>query len=251
MSARRSPSAPAEGTPTTIGAVRLRVLDDDVFTFRVTSIEQIAILREQFETDGLDVDDLDPDPIAQFRAWYDVAESAGLHQPEAVALSTATTDGRPSARFVLLRGVDERGFAFYTDGRSAKGSDLLANPQASMLVPWYWLQRQVRITGLVSTVSDEESDAYFAGRPRGSQIGAWTSHQSSVLPDRATLDARYAEVEASWEGREVSRPPYWGGFRIQPDAIEFWQGRQHRLHDRLRYRRADAESPWVIERLSP
>ncbi|MDQ4068446.1 MAG: pyridoxamine 5'-phosphate oxidase [Actinomycetota bacterium] len=191
---------------------------------------------------ALSEDDLDPDPIRQFRAWHDDAGS-----PPEVALATASPDGVPSARMVLLKGVDDRGFAFFTNYGSAKARDLAANPRAALLFHWQ-PGRQVRVTGVVSAVSDAECDAYWAGRPRGSQLGAWASRQSEVIESRAELEARLAEVAARFPG-DVPRPPFWGGYRLSPREIEFWHHRDDRLHDRLRYRRL--EDGWVIERLSP
>jgi len=189
------------------------------------------------------------DPMEQFRRWFDEAAACGLHQPDAAVVATADGRGRPSARFVLVRGVDERGFAFYTDRGSRKGQDLAANPYAALCVSWYAIGRQVRIEGPVEQVGDDESDAYWAGRPRGGQLAARTSMQSSVVTDREDLERRFAAEAEQWEGREVPRPERWGGFRIVPEAIELWQGRPDRLHDRLRYRRkGDA---WLVERLSP
>ena len=167
-----------------------------------------------------------------------------------MTLATATPDGRPSARMVLLKGVDARGFAFFTNYESRKGAELAANPRAALVFFWVQLERQVRVEGRVERLSAEESDAYFASRPEGSQLGAWASQQSAVLPDRGPLEARYEELRAQYEGQEVPRPTFWGGFRVVPETVEFWQGRVNRLHDRLRYRRQD-DGSWVIERLSP
>jgi pyridoxamine 5'-phosphate oxidase len=193
--------------------------------------------------------DLDPDPLAQFRSWYDEAEAAGVRAPQAMALATATTSGAPSVRMVLLKGADERGFAFYTGYVSRKAAELDSNPRAALLFHWDPLGRQVRIEGSVERVPEGESDAYFATRPRGAQLAATASWQGSVLADRDELDRRVAEVERDHASREVPRPEHWGGYRLVPDAYEFWQHREDRLHDRLRYRRADGG--WTIERLSP
>ncbi|HEX6130904.1 MAG TPA: pyridoxamine 5'-phosphate oxidase [Actinomycetota bacterium] len=194
--------------------------------------------------------DLLDDPVAQFRRWFDDAIRAGLALPHAMALATADADGRPSVRHVLLRGVDARGFAFFTNRDSRKGRDLGQNPHAAAVFLWRELDRQVSLSGRVERTSDEESDAYFAARPRGAQVGAWASPQSSVLSDRALLDAAVAEVEARFGEGPLPRPPHWGGYRIVPDEIELWQGREHRLHDRFRYARGD-EGRWRLDRLAP
>jgi len=214
-------------------------------------------LRQRFETDGLDAADLDPDPFVQFRRWFDDAQQAGVHEPHAVVLATADAQGRPSARHVLLKDLDEGGFVFYTNDDSAKGRELAANPHAALCLPWNILARQVRVVGPVERVSDAEADAYFATRPRGSQVGAWASRQSSVLADRGVLEERVAEASARFGDGDVPRPPHWGGYRVLPAEVEFWQGRPSRLHDRFRYRRpAPGESggdgsAWILERLSP
>jgi pyridoxamine 5'-phosphate oxidase len=193
--------------------------------------------------------DLDPDPIVQFRRWLADAEAAGVAEPGAMVLATATPGGSPSARYVLLRGLDERGFAFFTNYQSAKAGDLEANPRAALVFGWDPLHRQVRVTGLVERVAASESDAYFASRARGSQIGAWASPQSGVLADRAQLEGLVAEANARFPGEEIPRPAHWGGYRVRPEVVELWQGRQDRLHDRLRYRR-DGDG-WAIDRLAP
>jgi pyridoxamine 5'-phosphate oxidase len=197
----------------------------------------------------LDRGDLLADPIAQFLAWLDAAEREGVVMPNAMALATADADGRPSVRHVLLRGIDARGFVFYTNRESRKGHDLAGNPHAAAVFLWKALDRQVTVSGPVERLDDEDSDAYFAGRPRDAQIGAWASDQSRPIDDRAALDARVVEITERFADTEVPRPPHWGGYRIVPDAIEFWQGRAHRLHDRFRYAREP--SGWRIERLSP
>jgi pyridoxamine 5'-phosphate oxidase len=205
--------------------------------------------RIEYETAGLDLPDVAADPIAQWWRWYDEAVAAEVTEPNAMTLATVDADGRPDARMVLVRGVDERGFAFYTNLTSAKSEQLEANPVAAVVFGWIELHRQVRARGAIERVSDGEADAYFTNRPRGSQIGAWASPQSEPLADRRALEALVAETEERFAGVDVSRPPYWGGWRLVPDVIEFWQGRPSRLHDRLQYaRRADA---WVIRRLAP
>jgi pyridoxamine 5'-phosphate oxidase len=193
---------------------------------------------------------IDQDPIRQFARWYDDARAAGSATLDALTVATATPDGVPSARMVLLKGVDERGFAFYTNYGSQKGQELAANPRASLVFYWPELHRQVRVSGRVEPVSPDESDRYFASRPRGSQISAAASPQSAVIPDRDVLERRTRELAATYAGRAVPRPTGWGGFRVSPDAVEFWQGRPNRLHDRLRYRR-QPDGSWAIERLAP
>ncbi len=192
---------------------------------------------------------VDPDPLEQFRRWYAEAEATGMRAPQAMALATAAVDGAPSVRMVLLKGADERGFVFFTGYVSRKAAELDANPLAALLFHWEALGRQVRIEGRVERVAGQESDAYFATRPRGAQLAAAASQQSSVLRDRAEIDDRVAELAREHEGSDVRRPDHWGGYRLVPDAYEFWQHRDDRMHDRLRYRRSDGG--WVVERLSP
>jgi pyridoxamine 5'-phosphate oxidase len=212
-------------------------------------LDRVVRLRKEYTRSGLKESDADPDPIEQFRRWFEEAIAADLHEPNAMTLATATPDGRPSARIVLLKGFDGRGFVFYTNYEGRKGEELAANPRAALVLYWGELERQVRIEGRVSRVPDEESDAYFEGRPRGSQLGAWASEQSRPARDRGVLEERLRELEAEYGDREVPRPPFWGGYRVEPEVIEFWQGRENRLHDRLRYRRSD--EGWKVERLQP
>jgi pyridoxamine 5'-phosphate oxidase len=198
---------------------------------------------------GLPDLEADNDPIEMFRTWFDQANEAGILMAEAMTLATATSEGRPSARMVLLKSFDPNGFVFFTNYGSRKAAELDANPHAALLFHWTLLQRQVRIEGSVSKVSQEESYEYFSSRPRGSRIGAWASSQSTYLESRATLENRVREMEARFPGEEVPLPPFWGGYRLAPKSMEFWQGRVNRLHDRLRYDRED--NRWSITRLYP
>jgi pyridoxamine 5'-phosphate oxidase len=202
-----------------------------------------------FQPRPLEVADLGPDPVVAFGAWWDHAIAHGQPEPEAGALATTTADGHPSVRFVLLRGFDQRGFVFYTNTRSRKGSEIAATGWASMAFRWYVVSRQVRVAGPVHTVGEEESDAYFEGRPRGSQLGAWASFQSEELRSRDELERRLAELEARYDGQAVPRPAWWGGYRIEPVEIEFWQQGENRLHDRLHYSRTGDR--WELKRLNP
>ena len=208
----------------------------------------LAALRTEYRKARLDRGDLPTDPIAAFQRWFAEAERAQVPEPSAMTLATVGSDGTPSARVVLLKGLDPGGFTFFTDFRSRKGHDLDAHPRACLLFFWPELERQVRIIGEVTLVAESEAEAYFKSRPLGSRIGAWASQQSSVIPDRGWLDSRIAEAQAKF-GEDPPLPPHWGGFRLAPDELEFWQGRESRLHDRLQYRRD--ETGWTIERLSP
>jgi pyridoxamine 5'-phosphate oxidase len=206
--------------------------------------------RDDYTRGAFDADSADPDPIRQFQAWYREAAATPMREPTAMTLATATPDGRPSARIVLLKAVDDRGFVFFTNYQSRKGGELEHNPWAALVFYWPHLERQVRVEGRVAKVPDEESDAYFKSRPRGSQIGAWASEQSRAIESRIELEKRAEELAATYRDREIPRPPHWGGFRLSPVAIELWQGRLDRLHDRLLYSRA-ADGGWTRGRLSP
>jgi pyridoxamine 5'-phosphate oxidase len=196
----------------------------------------------------MDVGDIDPDPITQFERWLaDAAES--LPEPTAMVLATADGSGRPSARHVLLKGIDHRGFVWFTNYESAKARDLRANPRAALVFPWFPIRRQVIVNGTVSIIDDGESDAYFATRDRASQIGAWASPQSEVIPDRHWLEQRVIELEARFQGIDVPRPDFWGGYRLEPDRIDLWFNQPDRLHDRFRYERT--AHGWIIQRLAP
>jgi pyridoxamine 5'-phosphate oxidase len=210
----------------------------------------ISERRQDYTLFNLREDEVDPHPIRQFERWFDDATTSGNPEPNAMTLATATPDGRPSARVVLLRGLDDRGFAFFTNFDSRKGRELDANPFAALVFFWHELERQVRVEGSVERVSDDESDSYFHSRPASSRIGAWASPQSEVINSRELLENRCRELEKGFEDGAIPRPSNWGGFRLVPETIEFWQGRPSRLHDRLRYTRC-GQSEWLIERLAP
>jgi pyridoxamine 5'-phosphate oxidase len=205
--------------------------------------------RRDYEGQDLDPAAVSPDPIEQVRVWLHGAREAGVYEPEAMTVSTVGDDGRPSSRYVLLRGLDERGFSFFTNYDSAKGRALAQRPYAALTFGWLALHRAVRVEGDVERLPAPESDAYFASRPRGAQISAWASPQSAVIAGREELDRAMAEVEARFAGVEVPRPPHWGGFLVRPERIELWQGRLNRLHDRVRYQREG--DGWRTERLAP
>lgn len=210
----------------------------------------LAELRREYSAAGLTEADAGDDPFALFRRWFDQALAAGLHEPNAFALATSTPDGLPSARLVLLKALDARGFTFFTNSDSRKAREMAANPRVAMVFPWHPLERQVRVEGTVEVVTPAESDAYFVTRPLGSRLGAWASAQSAVIPDRAFLEKRHAELMAKYPDGNVPRPPNWGGYRVLPDLFEFWQGRASRLHDRIVFARR-ADGSWAKSRLSP
>ena len=215
-------------------------------------MSDLADLRQEYARAELSRDHVTDDPIEQFRDWFDDVQDSEVEEPNAMTLATAAADGTPSARIVLLKGLDERGFHFYTNYESRKGTDLSQNPHAALVFLWKPLERQVRIEGRVEQLPDEESTAYFHRRPRGAQLGAWASPQSHVVESREALEQNLEEVAAEYEDRdEIPRPAHWGGYVVRPTEIEFWQGRPNRLHDRLRYRRADTEDDWILERLAP
>ncbi|MGC8712882.1 MAG: pyridoxamine 5'-phosphate oxidase [Leptodesmis sp.] len=209
----------------------------------------IADLRLTYTRAQLTEADVDPDPMRQFQLWFEQALAAEILEPNAMTLATATKDGTPSARIVLLKGVSDRGFVFFTNYESHKGQELAENPQAALVFLWKALERQVRIEGTVEKVSDAETVAYFHSRPRESQLGAWVSNQSQVIANREVLEQRLAELSQQYQDQEIPRPPHWGGYCVIPHTIEFWQGRPSRLHDRLRYRLDNCH--WIIERLAP
>ena len=207
--------------------------------------------RVQYETAGLDRADLDSDPIVQWHAWYEQAASAGVAEPNAMTVATVDQYSAPDSRVVLARAVDARGFVFYTNYDSAKSQQILVNPVASAVFAWLDLHRQVRVRGTVQRISEDESDGYFASRPRESQIGAWASPQSQPIADRTIIETRMAEFRAKFENQDVPRPASWGGWRLTPNVIEFWQGRPSRLHDRFNYTLDAATNQWQIQRLAP
>jgi pyridoxamine 5'-phosphate oxidase len=215
--------------------------------------DAVAAMRARYADIGLAETDLAADPIIQFARWLTDAVDVGLPEPNAMVLATVNEKSQPSTRHVLLKDFSADGFVFYTNYGSRKAAELAAQPAASLCFPWFAVQRQVIVTGHVSKVTREETERYFATRPRGSQLGAWASeHQSQVVASREVLDAAFAEVSARFpDDVDVPAPPFWGGFRVEPAAIEFWQGRDARLHDRLRYRRPGPTEDWIVERLSP
>lgn len=207
-------------------------------------------LRNEYAAHGLRRADLHSDPLQQFGAWFAAALAADIRDVNAMSLATATPDGKPSVRIVLLKGFDERGFAFFTNYDSEKGCQLEANPVAALVFYWVQLERQVRISGAVEKTSREDSAAYFHSRPLGSRLGAWASKQSEIVDARQVLDSRLTEMTERFEDGDIPLPPHWGGYRVKPDKMEFWQGRPNRLHDRFRYLRR-ADGTWQIDRLAP
>jgi pyridoxamine 5'-phosphate oxidase len=209
----------------------------------------LADLRRDYSLAGLTEKDLAKDPFRQFDQWFQEAEAAKLPEPNAMTLATATKDGRPSARIVLLKGVDARGFLFFSNYASRKGLELEVNPHATAVFSWLPLERQIVIEGTVTKISREESATYFHSRPRASQLGAWVSQQSAIIPGRSVLEESMKAMDAKYAGQDVPLPPQWGGWRLAPETVEYWQGRRSRLHDRLRYRRI--KDGWSVERLAP
>ncbi|QDZ39594.1 pyridoxamine 5'-phosphate oxidase [Euhalothece natronophila Z-M001] len=210
----------------------------------------VANLRRNYSRAGLSKSETDPNPLIQFQTWFDQALDADLPEPNAMTLATADSEGKPSARIVLLKGVDETGFVFYTNYKSRKGEQLAENPSAALVFWWAELERQVRIEGSVEKVSEAESEEYFASRPFGSQLGAWASPQSRVIESRRVLEEKSWELEQKYHNKAIPKPPHWGGYRLIPTEIEFWQGRPNRLHDRIRYNQ-QSDGNWLRERLAP
>lgn len=206
--------------------------------------------EEAYKLGALREIDMDPDPVIQFRKWYEDAFNSKSIQPDAMAVASATEDGEPSARMMLLKDVDGEGFVFYTNQESRKGGEFSQNPRVAIVFWWPLLERQVRVEGIIEKISDSEADSYFKTRPRGSRLAACASHQSRVISSREALDDRFRELKVLYKGRGIPRPPYWVGYRLRHSTIEFWQGRPNRLHDRLKYRQVEGKG-WIIERLSP
>jgi pyridoxamine 5'-phosphate oxidase len=216
---------------------------------RETLTESLAAARAEYTRGGLAESDLAEDPFAMFERWYAEAHAAGIHEPNAMVVATVGPDFAPSARLVLLKGFSPDGFVFYTNTGSRKGLDLAGNPRCALLFPWHAIERQVRVDGVAALLPRSAVEGYFAGRPRGSQLGAWASHQSRPVADRSELEAAYDAADARFEGADVPVPEEWGGYVVHAETVEFWQGRPGRMHDRLQYRRT--ASGWVTERLAP
>lgn len=210
----------------------------------------VSKLRREYGRAELDESTVHPDPFVQFSAWFEAASKANFEEPNAMAIATVDSTGKPSLRMVLLKSYDEHGFVFFTNYNSQKGRDLTQNPRAALLFWWDKMDRQIHVEGEVETISEQESSEYFNSRPRGSQLGAWASNQSAVIAGREVLVNRIEQLSKEYEGREIPRPPHWGGYRVKPLVFEFWQGRPNRLHDRLQYRKL-TDGSWIIERLSP
>ena len=210
----------------------------------------IADIRKEYQRHSLQENDVAGDPVAQFQIWWDEIIASEAEEPNAMTLATANAQGHPSARIVLLKGFDENGFVFFSNYHSSKGMQIEANPFAALVFFWKELERQVRIEGAIAKISEAESDAYFNSRPRESRIGAWASAQSNLIRSREVLEENIAALEKKYPGEHIPRPPHWGGYRLLPRLVEFWQGRASRLHDRIRYSRGE-ENNWMIERLSP
>jgi len=211
--------------------------------------KNLASIRKEYSLKQLDEKDVKRDPFDQFKEWFDDAVNAEVKEPNAMMLATSTSDGKPSARMVLLKGFDKEGLTFFTNFNSRKASLLDSNPCAALVFFWPELERQIRIEGIVEKVSEKESNEYFNSRPEGSRVGAWASPQSQVIPNREFLELLYTEIETKFKGKKIPRPERWGGFRVIPSLFEFWQGRPNRLHDRIQYSKAD--NNWIIERLAP
>ena len=210
----------------------------------------LSLMREEFSQKGLGEEDLHVDPFAQFELWFKQTEEAGYRMPNTMSLATVSSDGQPSQRLVLLKFFDEKGFVFFTNYESRKAKEMIENPKVALLFPWHDLGRQVRINGRAEKVNMAESAKYFLTRPKGSQLGAWVSNQSSVISSRQMLMSKLEEIKSKFKNKEVPLPSFWGGYRVVPDSFEFWQGRKSRLHDRFRYLSQEREG-WKIERLAP
>ncbi len=212
-------------------------------------MKDLKRLKQEYSDAGIDKDSVDPDPIAQFALWFAQAVDSGIAEPNGFSLCTVSARGRPAQRTVLMKSYDDSGFVFYTNHGSRKGRQMVENNRVSMLFPWYELHRQIQIEGEASKISDAESREYFSSRPRASKVGAWASHQSESIASRSQLEEQFRNMERKFQDRTIPLPPFWGGYRIKPERFEFWQGRSHRLHDRIVYRLDQGQ--WKIMRLSP